>query len=105
MAHEEMCDGSICEMMPMGASCGAKMMAEDGINWLCIVWALCAGHRGAQRTNTHNVRRQLCEKGSGQESEHERCSHNLRAAVEGGAQCTPMIVVLQPCNIPVRSEL
>jgi hypothetical protein len=58
---------------------------------------------GAQRINTHNVRRQLCEKGSGQESEHERCSHNLRAAVEGGAQCTPMIVELQPCAVGARA--
>ena len=56
---------------------------------------------GAQRINTHNVRRQLCEKGSGQESEHERCSHNLRAAVEGGAQCTPMIV--EPCAVGARA--
>ena len=53
MAHEEMCDGSICEMIPMGASCGAKMMAEDGINWVCIVWALCAGHRLWCAANQH----------------------------------------------------
>ena len=31
-------------------------MAEDGINWVCIVWALCAGHRLWCAANQHTQR-------------------------------------------------
>jgi hypothetical protein len=65
-----------------------KMIAEDGIGGHCMLYTFRWALQLWCTANQPNARWQLCEKGSGQESEKERCvcAHTIFVQLSRGAR-------------------